>query len=508
MDAGISPSGREAQRAPGEPDPRRWKALIVLSAIQFIMVLDVTVVNVALPRIQEDLGFSQSGLAWVVNAYVIMAGGLLLLGGRLADIFGRRAMFLAGVSIFAIASALCGAAVAPEMLVTSRFVQGVGEALAAPASLGLIAMLFPDTKERMKAVGIWGGISGIAGVSGVVISGVLTDLASWRWLFYINVPIALFALFVVPKLVSESRMVREHKRLDVTGAITVTGGLIAIVYGLLQAAEASWGASEVWIALVGGIALLAIAFVVESRSKSPLIPLRFFTNRTRVTANVVALFFLAAFISYFFLLTLFMQQVLGYSPMQGGLAYLPFGLGMGIGIGIGTGMMAKLGVKPLLGVGFIGTAVGLFLTSGIDVDSSYWGGVFPGMLVFGVFSGVVVPAIANAALHNVTGQDASLASGVQQAVQQVGSALGLAVLVTLALRHAADAEGVAPDVAVTDGYSLAFRVAAVILVLCGVLVFVLLEKVAGQPRNPLLEQDADADEASGETAHAADPVDA
>ena len=219
-----------------EADPRRWKALGVLALIQFMLILDVTVVNVALPRMQQDLGFSRAGLAWVVNGYVLMAGGLLLLGGRMADIFGRRRLFLLGVGLFAIASAACGAAIDPEMLVASRFLQGAGEALAAPASLGLIALLFPDPRERMKALGLWGGIAGLGGTSGTVIGGALVDLASWRWIFLVNVPVALAALLLVPRLVSESRMVRDSHRPDIAGAVTGTAGLIAVVDGLLEAA--------------------------------------------------------------------------------------------------------------------------------------------------------------------------------------------------------------------------------------------------------------------------------
>ena len=336
----------ESARAGDEAaDPRRWRALAVLGLIQFMLVLDMTVVNVALPRIQHDLKFSALGLAWVVNGYVLMAGGLLLLGGRMADIFGRRRLFLAGVSVFALASIVGGAAVAPAMLVTSRFAQGAGEAMAAPASLGLIVLLFPNPAERVKALGIWGGIAGLGGTSGTVISGALTDLASWRWIFYINVPIALIALILVPKLVSESKMVRREHRIDFAGAITATGGLVAIVDGLLQAADHAWGDWQVLLPLLGGIALLLLTVAIEARVPDPLIPLRFFANRTRVTANLVGLLSTAGFFTYVFLQTLYQQQVLDYSPLKSGLSYLPIGLGLGAGIGVSTGLMPKLGVK-------------------------------------------------------------------------------------------------------------------------------------------------------------------
>jgi EmrB/QacA subfamily drug resistance transporter len=471
-------------------DPRRWKALAVLALIQFMLILDVTVVNVALPQIQHDLGFSRAGLAWVVNGYVLMAGGLLLLGGRLADILGRRRLFLLGVGLFAIASATCGAAVDPTMLVLSRFLQGAGEALAAPASLGLIALLFPDPRERMKALGMWGGIAGLGGTSGTVISGVLVNYASWRWIFFVNLPVAVVALLLVPRLVSESRMVREHARPDYWGAATGTAGLILVVDGLLNAAPPhTWGDWQFWLPLTAGLALLGLMVWVESRSDAPLIPLSFFANRTRVVTNFVTLFFSSSFFSYFFLLTLFEQQILGWSPLRGGLSYLPFGIGIGAGIGIGTALMPRVGVKPLLSVGFFGCAVGLWLTSGLDVGSSYAGGILPGMIVLGVFSGVSFPAIGNAALHQVTGQDSSLASGVQNAMQQVGGAIGLATLVTLALRHAAGQVhgGVSAAAASTSGYALSWRIGAVLLVIGGVLVLSLLEHVLSIPRNPEAE---------------------
>jgi EmrB/QacA subfamily drug resistance transporter len=465
-----------------DPDPRRWKALAVLALVQFMLVLDITVVNVALPSIKRDLGFSQSGLAWVVNGYTIMAGGLLLLGGRLSDILGRRRLFLLGVGLFAVASLTCGLAVNPAMLVTSRFVQGSGEALAAPAALGLVAVLFPDRKERMKALGIWGGLAGLGGTTGTVISGALTGLASWRWVFLVNLPVAVIALVAVPRLVSESRMAREdgaRRRIDVWGPVTATAGLIGVVDGLLQAATNPWGSAAVLVPLAGGAALLVAFVVIEATVASPLIPLRFFTNRTRVVTNFVTLFFSSAFFAYFFLMTLYMQQVLGFTPLQAGLAYVPFGLGIGAGIGIGTGLMPRVGVRPLLAIGFLGSGVGLLLSSGITAGSGYAGSILPGMLVLAFASGISFPAIGNASLHQVTGQDASLASGVQSAVQQVGGALGLSCLVALALRHAADLaqQGSAAASATTSGYVLAFRVGAALLAVGGIAATVLLERV-------------------------------
>jgi EmrB/QacA subfamily drug resistance transporter len=478
--AGTSPAGT------AEPDPRRWRALAVLVLVQFMLVLDVTVVNVALPRIQHDLKFSPAGLAWVVDGYIVMAGGLLLLGGRLADVFGRRRLFLLGVAVFAVASVLCGAAVSSTMLIPGRFLQGAGEAMASPASLGLIALLFPDVRERMKAIGMWGAVSGLAGVCGTILSGVLTGMVSWRWIFFINLPVAIFALVVVPRLVAESRMARGHRRLGFTGAVTGTAGLVAVVYGLLQAASYSWGSARVLVPLLGGAALVLAMVLIEARSAAPLIPLRFFTNRTRVVANVVTLFGTAAFFTYVFLLTLFIQEILGYSPLRGGLSFLPLGIGMVIGVGLGTGLMPKIGVKALAFVGFLGAAVGMVLTSFIHVGAGYVGSVLPGMFVVGVFFGSTIPATVNSALHGTTGDDSSLASGVQNAMLQIGGALGLATLVPLALRHAnADMHlGVSAPVAIEHGYALAFRVAAALLLVGGVLALVFLEHVIAQPRTP------------------------
>src|SRR5215469_6888010 len=481
-----SPSpAREVARG----DPRRWRALAVLGLIQFMLVLDITVVTVALPRIQHDLGFSRPGLAWVVNGYVLMAGGFLLLGGRLADMFGRRRLFLIGVLVFGVASAASGAAISPAMLVSSRFVQGTGEALAGPAALAMIPLLFPDARERMKALGVWGGIGGLGGTFGTVISGTLTGLASWRWIFYINIPVVLFALLVVPRVLSESRMARDGRRIDVAGAVTATGGLVAIVDGLLQAASHPWGSWQVLVPLLGGVGLLMVMVAVEARAAEPLIPVRFFTNRTRVTSNVLSLALLAAFIGYVFLLTLYQQQVLGYSPLRTGLLFLPLGIGIGAGIGLSTALMPRLGVKAALAIGFLGSAAGLLLASGIHVNSTYAGGILPGLIVFGVSSGICYPGLINGALHQVTGQDSGLASGVQTAMQQIGSALGLATLVTLALRYAGGQirHGVPPLVAQTHGYALSFRIGAVVLAVAGVLVLALLERVTAKPRVAVAE---------------------
>jgi len=317
----------------------------------------------------------------------------------------------------------------------------------------------------------------------------LTGLASWRWIFYINIPVVLFALLMVPRVLSESRMARDGRRVDVAGAVTATGGLVAIVDGLLQAASHPWGSWQVLVPLLGGVGLLIVMVAVEARAAEPLIPVRFFTNRTRVTSNVLSLALLAAFIGYVFLLTLYQQQVLGYSPLRTGLLFLPLGIGIGAGIGLSTALMPRLGVKAMLAIGFLGSAAGLLLASNIHVSSTYAGGILPGLIVFGVSSGICYPGLINGALHQVTGQDSGLASGVQTAMQQIGSALGLATLVTLALRYAGGQirQGVSPLVAQTHGYALSFRVGAAVLAVAGVLVLVLLERVTAKPRVAVAE---------------------
>jgi MFS family permease len=378
------------------------------------------------------------------------------------------------------------------MLVSSRFVQGTGEALAGPAALGMIPVLFPDNRERMKALGAWGGIAGIAGTLGSVISGALTDV-DWRWIFYVNIPVVVLALFMVPRVLPESRMARAGHRIDLPGAVMATGGLVAIVYGLLQAASHPWGSWPVLLPLLGGVALLVVMVVVEIRSPDPLIPLRFLANRTRVTSNVLSMVIWAVFIGYVVLLNWYMQQVLHYSPLRTGLMNLPRGGAIAVGLVLCLRLMPRVGVKPVLAIGFLGSAAGMWIASYIHVDSSYAGAILPGIIVFGVFSGLCYPGLINGALHQVTGQDSGLASGVQNAMQQIGAALGLSALVTLALRYTQSGvhAGGLPAVAQTAGYALAFRVGAVALAVAGVLALVVLERVSTTMRMPLADVPAD-----------------
>lgn len=455
---------------------RRGPALVVLCFVQFMLVLDDNVVSVALPTVRDDLGFSTAGLAWVVNAYFLAFGGLLLLFGRMADLLGRRRVFLTGVALFGTASLVCGLAQEPWQLVGGRFVQGAGAAMASPAALALITLLFPGTEERTKAFGLWGGIAGLGGTAGLVLSGALTGLASWRWIFLINLPVALVALVLLPRLVPESRAARAV-RLDVPGAVLGTGALVALVYGLLRAGESGWGDA----AAVGPLAVavfLAVTFVaVESRTAEPLVPLSFLSFRYRAVANGTTLLFSAAMYAMAFLLMLHLQTVLGYRPLAAGLAHLPYGAGILAGMWLSSRAVIRLGMRPTLVMSFLISAAGLLLLSGVATNDGYASGVLPGMLVTSLGCGLSLPALTVAALTGTTEENAGLGSAVLSSVQQVGGAVGVAVLVALATRRgdALAAQGDAAYAA-TEGFSLALTVTAVLLTLGAVLIAALLGK--------------------------------
>ncbi len=473
-------------------DPRRWRALTVLALVQFMIVIDSTIVNVALPSIQRDLQAPVSQLAWVVSGYVLMAGGLLLLGGRLSDLVGRQRLFLAGTALFALASLACGLAPSIEVLIGSRFAQGVGEAMASPAALSLVALLFPDERERAQALGVWGGLSGLGATAGVLLSGVLTNLLSWRWVFLINLPFALAALLLVPRLIGRDEGERSGQRIDLLGALLVTGGLIALVDGLLTASRVPWGDPAVVAPLLLGLAALAAFVAVEARSSAPLVPLRFFRNRTRVSANIATVFLNSALTAMFFLLTLYMQTVLGFSPLGTGLAYLPFCLAFIPGLAISTQLTTRAGTKSAITVGFIVSALGMALLGRVPLGGSFVVDLLPAMLVLAVGMGISLPALQTAALYDVSKTDAGLASGVQTTVQQLGSALGLAVLVTVALlrQTALQAGGAEPLAAATAGYQTAFWAAAAVLALGAALVLLFVQP--SQPPSPAASPPSDA----------------
>ncbi|GAB2925647.1 MFS transporter [Streptomyces mayteni] len=452
------------------PFGRRGPALVVLCFVQFMLVLDDNVVSVALPSIRDQLGFDTAGLAWVVNAYFLAFGGLLLLFGRMADLLGRRRVFLTGVTLFGAASLLCGLAQEPWQLVAGRFVQGTGAAMASPAALALIALLFPGAEERAKAFGIWGGIAALGGTMGLVVSGALTGLASWRWIFLINLPVALAAVVLLPRLVPDSRA-GHGARLDVPGAVLGTGALVSLVYGLLRTGESGWGDPAAFGPLVLAVLVALVFVVVEARTAEPLVPRSFLTSRIRAVANGATLLFSAAMYAMAFLLMVHLQTVLGYRPLTAGVAYLPYCAGILAGMWLSSRAVVRFGLRPALVMSFLISAAGLLSLSGVAPSDGYASGVLPGMLATSLGSGLALPALTVAALTGTTEENAGLGSAVLSSVQQVGGAVGVAVLVALATSHGdALAAQDGPLRAATRGYSLALTVGAALLALGAVLV--------------------------------------
>ncbi|MFI1460950.1 MFS transporter [Nocardia carnea] len=443
---------------------RRRAALVVLCFVQFMLVLDDTVVSVALPSIRDELGFSGPGLVWVVNAYFLAFGGLLLPAGRAADLLGRRRIFLLGVALFGAASLACGLAQQPWQLVLGRFVQGAGAAMASPAALSLITLLFPGAAERTRALGIWGGIAALGGTAGLVISGLLTDLASWRLIFLINLPVAAAALVLLPRLTPESRA-RHRTGLDIPGAVLGTGAVLSLVFGLLHAGETNWTDPTVIAALLTAAVLTATFLTVESKVAQPLVPKAFLADRTRSVANAATLLFSVAFFSMAFLLMIHLQTVLGYSPLQAGLAYLPYGAGILAGMQLCPHLSTRLGMRWALPLSFLISSAGLLMLSGVAAGDPYTTGVLPGMLVTSLGCGLTLPLLAAAAVTGTTPENAGLGSALFSSVQQIGGAIGVAVLVTVAERHSGTAAG--PPRA--QGFSFALMIAAAILFLGAVL---------------------------------------
>ncbi|MEV5976618.1 MFS transporter [Streptomyces sp. NPDC052114] len=463
---------------------RRGLVLVVLCFVQFMLILDDNVVSVALPSIRDDLGFTSAGLAWVVNAYFLAFGGLLLLFGRMADLLGRRRVFLLGVTLFSASSLLCGLAQEPWQLILGRLVQGAGSAMASPAALSLITLLYPSNQERAKALGIWGGIAGLGSTFGLVISGALTGLASWRWIFFINLPVAVVALALLPRLIGESRASRRT-RLDVPGAVLGTLAVVSLVYGLLQAGERGWHDVTSHGPLILAVALAAAFVAVEARTTDPLVSLEFLSVRTRAVANIATLIFSAALFAMSFLLMIHLQTVVGYGPLEAGFAYMPFCAGLLVGMWGSSRVALRFGFRPSLLVSFAVTAVGFVMMSGIEASDGYVTGILPGMLVTSLGCGLSLPVLSMAAVSGTTEENAGLGSALFSSVQQIGGASGVALLVMLATRRTesvADTESSAQ--AATEGFSLGLLVAAGFIVVGGLIIAALLGKVQDGPGEP------------------------
>jgi EmrB/QacA subfamily drug resistance transporter len=455
----VAEAGQQAQTQ-AEPDPQRWAALAVLGVAYLMVVLDVSIVNVALPSIETDLNFSPENLQWVVSAYSLTFGGFLLLGGRLGDILGRRRLFMIGLATFAICSLLCGLAQSSGMLIGFRALQGAAAAILAPSVFSIVSVTFQEGSERNKALGVLGAIAGSGAAIGVLLGGILTEYAGWEWIFFVNVPIGLLTLLAVPRFVKESRVEGIARRFDALGALVVTAGLMILVYALTQANNVGWGTVRT-IGLLVGSGVLLIAFVfIEARSRSPLVPLRFFRYRTPTGANIIGLGLGTIVFGMFFLLSLYMQQILGYSALKTGLSYLAVALTAVVASGVAQSLVTRIGVKLVLAFGNLLLVVGLLLFTFISVDGTYFGDLFPGFILIGVGLGFSFVPISIAALAGIKPAEAGLASGLINTSQQIGGALGVAILTTVATTRATDllAEGESRAEAFTGGYSAAFWV--------------------------------------------------
>jgi EmrB/QacA subfamily drug resistance transporter len=458
----------ESGRRPGPSSAslegrRRWLALYVLCLGDVLIVLDSTIVNVALPSIQADLGFSEASLAWVVNAYLLTFGGFLLLGGRLSDIFGRRRLFLIGLALFTFFSLACGLAGSQEFLVAARALQGLGGAIVSVVALSLVMIIFTEPAERAKAMGIFGFVLSGGATAGVLLGGVLTDLLAWNWIFLVNLPIGAAVFALTLRLLPDDRGSDDERRLDVTGAVTVTASLMLGTYAIVNGNDNGWTSGETIALLAASAALLGIFLTVESRVRSPLMPLGLFRLRNISVANVVGVLMAGAMFGWFFLAALYLQLVLDYSPLEVGLAFLPATLIMGTGsIALSDRLVMRFGVKPPLVAGLSLFAVGLLIFARTPVDGSFVVDVLPGMIVMGLGGGITFNPLLLAAMGDVEPTEAGLASGIVNTAFMMGGALGLAVLVSVAdsrtdsLRSAGDG----PLVALTGGYHAGFLVAA------------------------------------------------
>jgi EmrB/QacA subfamily drug resistance transporter len=441
---------------------RRWLALIVLCLGDLMIVLDTTIVNVALPSVREDLGFSETSLAWVVNAYLLTFGGFLLLGGRLGDLYGHRRLFLIGITLFTVASVVCGLSTTQGLLVGARAVQGVGGAVVSAVALSLIMGLFTEAGERAKAMGVFGFVMAGGGSLGVLLGGVLTDVLSWHWIFLVNVPIGVAVYILTLRLLPADHGAGEG-RLDVAGAVTVTAALMLAVYAIVNGNEAGWGSGQTVGLLLGAAALLATFVAIEARVASPLVPLGLFRLRNLATSNVVGVLWAAAMFAWFFLSALYLQQVLGYSPLEVGLAFLPANLIMGaFSVGLSAKLVMRFGIRVPLATGLLLAAVGLVLFARAPVDGSFAVDVLPSMLLLGFGAGMAFNPVLLAAMSDVEPSKAGLASGVVNTSFMMGGALGLAILASLAVSRTNDllASGEDELTALTSGYHAAFLVGA------------------------------------------------
>jgi len=451
-----------------QTDDRRWIALAVIVVAQFMVVLDVAIVNVALPSIKTDLNFSEQNLQWVITAYSILFGGVLLLGGRLADILGRRKLFIAGIALFTVSSLLDGLAWSEGSLIAFRALQGLGAALVSPAALSILTTTFAEGRERNRALGIWGAVSGSGAAAGVLLGGALTSAFSWSWIFFVNVPVGLLVLVLSPLLLRESRADLPDRHFDVSGAAAITGGLMLLVYALTRATTHGWGSGSTIALLAASAALIAGFIVIELRSRAPLLPLGIFRLRTLTGSNVTGLLLAAALFSQFFLLTLYMQQVLHYSALKTGVAYVGITLTIIIVSAVAQALATRIGVRPLLPIGMALAAVALVLYARLPVHGHYFADLFPAFIIGGVGMALVFVPMSIGALTGVRADEAGIASGLINTSQQIGGAIGVAVASTIAATYTSHYVQAHPGTTAASGAALTHGFATAFWVLAGV----------------------------------------
>ena len=476
-------------------DPRRWHILAVLAVAQFMVVLDATIVNVALPSIRADLGFDATDLQWVVNAYTLLFGGFLLLGGRLGDLLGRRRVFLTGLGLFATASLAGGLASSQDLLIGARAVQGFGAALMSPAALALVVTTFPAGRERATAMGIWASLAGLGGTVGVVAGGVLVQAVGWEWVFFVNVPVAIAVVPFVLRLVRESReQVTGRRTYDVAGAITATAGLMALVYAVIGTDQHGWTSART-LGLVGlSVALLASFVAIESRSSAPLVPLRLFANRGVSTGNVGQLLNGAAFVGMFFLLALAMQSVLGMSAIETGVAFVPMGITAIAGATLAPIVAGRFGTRATILTGTILATASLAFLSQMDASVTYAGHVLPAIMVYGFAIPFMAVPNTIAAIRDVAADRAGTASGLVNASFQVGGAIGVAAVTAIATAHttALVAGGATQMEALASGYGRGFAATAIVAAAALVLAIVATPSLRVEPEEGIEAEAADA----------------
>jgi EmrB/QacA subfamily drug resistance transporter len=466
------------------PDPRRWWALALLCGAFLMVILDAAIVLVALPSVQADLGFSEQGLQWVLSAYALTFAGLLLLGGRAADLLGRRRVLMLGIALFTAASLICGLAWSPAALLAARVVQGVGAAIMTPTALSIISTTFPEGSERNKALGIWSMTGGLGATAAWLIGGPLVDGPGWEWIFFINIPLGLAALALSPLLLNESRAELTRRSYDPAGALTITGGLVLLVYAVVEAPEVGWGAARTILLLAGSAALLAAFALIESSHPAPLVPLRLLRSRTLVGANLVMLLFGTVAFGVPFVLTLYAQQVLGYSAIEFGLGTAVFTVMAAVGSIVSQAVVLKVGFRTVAATGMVLLAGGALVLTQVSAGGSYVGDMLFGLIVYGAGIGPAFVTSTVAALAGVEEDESGLASGLSNTAFQIGAALGVAIVTTVAVTRSEDFlaanHGANPVVALNEGLQSAF-LACVVLAGIGVALALLL---LGRPRRP------------------------